>query len=494
MSEEEICYAPATELAKLLRRREISARELLDSFLRRIAQVNSIVNAIVTLDPDRAHEQARSADAAASRNAFLGPLHGLPIAIKDIFDTKGMRTTYGVPALSGHIPDHDAPLVAQLRRAGAVIIGKTNTPEFAVGSQTFNRVFGTTRNPYDLSRTCGGSSGGGAVAVTTGMLPFADGSDLAASVRNPASFCNAVGLRPTPGRAPQDEGADLFDPLSVIGAIGRSATDVALLLAGMNSPETFGPLAIPDSSQLFMEPLRAGMDGARIAWSPTLGGLPVDPEVLSVFESARPYFERCGAKVVGAEPDLPDVDETFQVLRAVHLATSLLEQLEKYGRDSFKETLVWNVEKAADLTGDQISMAFRARSVIFSRMRDFLNDYDALALPTVQVPPFPVEWEWVKEIAGIPQATYIDWMRTCSRITITAHPAISVPAGFTAGGLPIGLQLVGRYGDDGRLLQLAHAFEQATGFAAIRPRVLPAPTGTCDAEEGGVHDSAPSRE
>jgi amidase len=473
MSEDEVCYTPATKLARQLRNREISARELLTSFLRRIDEINPVVNAIVTLDPDRAYQTAMEADSAAAKGAFLGPLHGLPIAIKDTTDTKGMRTTYGLPIYGGHVPDSDAPVVDRLRRSGVVVIGKTNTPEFAVGSQTFNRVFGATRNPYALARTCGGSSGGAAVAVAAGMLPFADGTDLAASVRNPASFCNVVGVRPTPGRTPRQDSVDVFDPLSVIGAIARSVGDAALLLSGMSAAAVAEPLTLPGSAELFMEPLEANLSGVRIAWSPTLGGLPVEDEVLAVVDRARPFFESFGCKVVEAEPDLSTADEVFQVLRALHLATTLGELLARNDHDSFKETLVWNVEKGLGLTGSQVAAALRGRSSVFRIMHEFLTDYDALALPTVQVPPFPIEWEWVHEIAGIPQATYIDWMRTCSRITVTAHPAISVPAGFTSDGLPVGLQLVGRYGDDFGLLRLAHAFEQATGFGTVQPK-LPA--------------------
>jgi amidase len=233
------------------------------------------------------------------------------------------------------------------------------------------------------------------------------------------------------------------------------------------------------------------VSGIRVAWSPTLGDLPVDPEVLEVFEEARLSFESMGARVAEAEPDLAEADDIFQVLRAVHLATSLGEQVEKYGPDSFKETLVWNVEKALSLTGSQVAVALRGRSHIYYRMRDFLKDYDVLALPTVQVPPFPIEWEWVKEIAGMPQATYIDWMRTCSRITVTAHPAISVPAGFTPAGLPIGLQLVGRYADESHLLQLSHAFEQATGFGTVHPKLafadMPRADERADREQSPGH-------
>ncbi len=455
---------PAVELAALLRSRELSARELLAACLDRIERVNPQINAVVTLAAAQAAETAAALDELAARGEFRGPLHGLPIAVKDVADTAGIRTTYGSPLFADHVPTVDAPFVARLRQAGAVIVGKTNTPEFAAGSQTFNPVFGATRNPYDPALTPGGSSGGAAAAVAARLLPFADGSDLAASVRNPAAFCNLVGLRTTPGLIPED---DPFEPLSVIGPIARTPADAALLLAGLCGADPGLPMARPDRPADFLDLRPADPRGLRVAWSPDLGDLPVDPAVRTVLDAMRASLEGLGCEVVAAAPSLSDADEVFQVLRA-RLMAELAPLLDK---GTLKETLVWNISKGISTTGSEIAAAMVGRRALFHRMRDFLSRFDVLALPTVQVPPFSVEVEWVQEIDGQPQATYIDWMRSCSRITVTAHPAVTVPAGFTPAGLPVGLQLVGRYGGDLRLLQIAAAVTEATPYCSIPPRL-----------------------
>lgn len=458
----DLCTTPAVELAIMLHARQLSARELLAAFLDRIDRVNPELNAIVTLAAERASQDAKAADEAGARGEFSGPLHGLPIAIKDLAETAGIRTTFGSPIFTDNVPSHDAPHVACLKRAGAIVLGKTNTPEFGAGSQTFNPVFGVTRNPYDRKLTPGGSSGGAAAAVAAGLLPFADGSDLGASVRNPAAFCNLVGLRTTPGLVPGD---DPFDPLSVIGPIARTPADAALLLAGLCGTDPGRPMARPDRPESFLGLRPAELRGLRVAWTSDLGDLPVDPAVRTVLSGARCALEELGCEVADAAPPLSDADEVFQVLRAGLMAR--LGPLLKTSRDQIKETLIWNIEKGLSLTGAEIAEALTRRSEIFHRTRAFLAGeggqagYDVLALPTVQVTPFSVEQEWVREIDGQPQETYIDWMRSCSRVTVTAHPAISVPAGFSPEGLPVGLQLVGAYGADLKLLRIAQAFTEA---------------------------------
>ncbi len=461
----DLCATPAVDLARMIRSRELSAAELLDAMLARIEAVNPSVNAIVTLAAEQARATAADLDARAARGSFAGPLHGLPIAIKDLAETAGIRTTYGSPIFASHIPTLDAPHVALLKAAGAVVIGKTNTPEFGAGSQTFNRVFGLTRNPYDTRLTPGGSSGGAAAAVAAGMIPFADGSDLAASVRNPAAFCGLVGLRTTPGLVP----ADVFDPLGVVGPIARTAPDTALLLAGMCGPDPGLPLARPDRPGGFSDLWPARLRGLRMAWTFDLGDLPVQPEVRSVLGSARGRLEQAGCEIADEAPDLSDADEVFQVLRAARMAG--MAPLLRAHRDQIKATLAWNIDKGIVLTGEQIAAAHAGHAAIFARMRSFLRDgrYEVLALPTVQVIPFDVETEWVRQIDGVPMITYIDWMRSCSRITVSAHPAVSVPAGLTAAGLPVGLQLVGRYGADRRLLEIAAAVMSLPGFTPPVP-------------------------
>ncbi|HEX8008197.1 MAG TPA: amidase family protein, partial [Trebonia sp.] len=453
---------------------ELSARELLDAYLDRIGRVNPALNAIVTLAEDQAVRQAAEADKAAARGAALGPLHGLPIAVKDLADTAGIRTTYGSPLFADHVPDADAPHVAELRSAGAVIIGKTNTPEFGAGSQTFNPVFGITRNPWNPLLTPGGSSGGAAAAVAAGLLPFADGSDLAASVRNPAAMCSVFGLRTTPGLIGSEdpERDDVFDPLGVVGPIARTAADAALLLSALRGRDPGLPLARPGAAAADAERGRSpgSVAGLRIAWSASLGGLPVEPEVTRVLGRARAALAGAGAIITDAEPRLAGADEVFQVLRGVRMAGSSGALLRSH-RDQLKDTLVWNIEYGLALTAAQIAAAQRRRSAIFGRMKAFLRDYDVLAAPTVQVLPFAAEREWVTEINGVPQETYIDWLRSCSRITVTAHPAVSVPAGLSADGLPVGLQLIGRYGTDERLLSIAGAVGQAITPSPGRPAI-----------------------
>jgi amidase len=449
----DLCQTPAVDLARMIRSRELSAAELLAATLARIEAVNPPVNAIVTLAAEQALSAAAELDSLAARGSFRGPLHGLPIAVKDLAETAGIRTTYGSPIYASYVPSSDAPHVTLLKQAGAVVIGKTNTPEFGAGSQTFNPVFGVTRNPFDTRLTAGGSSGGAAVAVATGMIPFADGSDLAASVRNPAAFCGVVGLRTTPGLVP----SGVFDSLAVVGPIARSAPDAALLLAGICGQDPGLPLARPDVAADFLDLCPASLRGLPVAWTFDLGDLPVQPEVRAVLGLLRERLERAGCSVTDDAPDLSDADEVFQVLRASLMAE--MAPLLRAHRDQIKPTLAWNIEKGIALTGEQIAAARAGRAEIFQRVKKFLADgrYEVLALPTVQVVPFSVETEWVQQINDQPMSTYIDWMRSCSRITVSAHPAISVPAGLTAAGLPVGLQLVGRYGGDRRLLEIAAA-------------------------------------
>jgi amidase len=449
----------ATELATGLRAREISAREVMESHLERIAAVNPRVNAIVTLlEPEQALAEADAKD----RTPPSGPLHGLPIAVKDLEDTAGMRTTYGSELFADHVPEHDALIVERLKAAGAVVIGKTNTPEFGAGSQTFNAVFGATRNPYDLTKTPGGSSGGAAAAVAAGMIPIADGSDLGASVRNPAAFCNLVGLRPSPGRIPQTGPGDPWNPFGVLGPIARTPADAALLLSALSGPDPSDPLSIAEpfpAADLDSDP-----SGLRIAWSRDLGGLPIDPEVTETLQGARDTLTGLGCTVEDAEPRFQGADEAFEVLRGLTFAGAFAAIV-----DDIKPTLAANTRYGLRLTAPQIARAQRLRGELFTRMREFLTRYDALAAPVTQVAPFDVDVEYPGEIAGVPMGSYLEWFRSCSRITVTTHPAVAVPAGFTRAGLPVGLQLVGRYRGELALLRLAHAFTRATGLEQRTP-------------------------
>ena len=466
----ELCFKPATELAGLIRRRELSAREVMAAHLSQIERVNPKVNAICTLAADAAKEQAERADEALARGDNPGSLHGLPIAIKDLVDTKGIRTTSGSPIYKDFVPDEDALFVQRLKAAGAIVIGKTNVPEFGAGSHTFNPVFGVTRNPYDLSRTAGGSSGGGAAALASGMIPIADGSDLGGSVRNPPNFNNVVGLRPSPGRIPRYPNSQPWNSLPVLGPMARTVRDVALLLSVMAGPDSRDPISISEAPGQFRGSLERDLKGARIAWSRDLGQFPVQKAVTDVIEQALPSLTDLGCVVEEAHPDFSGAAEIFQVLRAQGFASGLADEYRDH-RDDLKDTVIWNVEQGLKLSGSDISNAQTKRSELFHRVRVFFESYDYLLLPVSQVVPFPVEVEWVKEIDGIEMKTYIDWMKSCSFITLTEHPAMSMPCGFTSDGLPVGVQIVGRFRREIEVLQLAYAFEQVTRVADRRPQV-----------------------
>ncbi len=462
MSSSDLCSASASDLARSIRTREVSAEEVMRAHLERIDRVNPMVNAIVTLLPERALEQAREADRTLARGAADGPLFGLPIAHKDLVETKGVRTTKGSPLFRDWVPERDALIVERLKRAGAVSVGKTNTPEFGAGSQTYNEVFGATLNPYDLSKTCGGSSGGAAVALACGMVALADGSDTGGSLRNPASFCNVVGFRPSPGRVPAWPRALGWSPLSVQGPMARSVADAALMLSVLAGPDPRSPIAIREPGELFARPLERDFHGVRVAWSRDLGGLPVDPQVTAALEAKRELFEALGCTVEEATFDFGPADEIFRVQRAWHFHQAYGELVANHS-DQIKETVVWNTEEGAKLTGPQLARAQAEQTDLFQRLRIFMERYAFLLLPVSQVPPFDVTERYVSEIDGVAMPSYIDWMKSCYYISVTGHPAISVPAGFTTDGLPVGLQIVGRHQDDLGVLQLAHAFEQAAG-------------------------------
>ena len=475
MPQKDLVFQSAKKLARLIRTRKLSAVEVMKAHIAQIERVNPKVNAIVTFLPEAALKDARKLDAKLGRKDGahgLGPLAGLPIAYKDMVITKGIRTTFGSPIYKDNVPDADHVLVERLKAAGAITIGKTNTPEFAAGSQTFNKVFGATPNPYDLGKTCGGSSGGAAVSVACGMLPFADGSDLGASLRNPGNFCNVVGFRPTPGRTPYYPTGDAWATLSVIGPIARSVEDTAFLFSAMAGPDLRSPISITEPGSIFAKPLKRNFKKVRVAWSKTLGGLPVDHRITEVLEKQRKVFESLGCIVEEAEPDLSGSDEAFHVLRAVGFVQKYGPLLDKQ-RDQLKDTVVWNIEEGMKLDGPRIARAQALRSDVYRRMREFMDRYEFLLLPVNQVVPFPITQAYVDEIDGVKLANYIDWMKTCYYITVTSHPAISVPAGFTDDkpALPVGLQIVGRFRDDFGVLQLAHAFEERTQVALQRPAV-----------------------
>ena len=458
-----MCQLSAVELARLIRAKDLSAREVVSVHLAQIDRVNPTVNAIVTLVAEQAMERARLADEDAARGRDIGPLHGLPIAHKDLQSTKGIRTTFGSAIYRDFVPAEDSLLVERLKCAGAIVVGKTNTPEFGAGSQTFNTVFGSTLNPYDRSKTCGGSSGGAAVALATGMLPIADGSDMGGSLRNPASFCNVVGLRPSPGRVPTWPAATAWSTLSVDGPMARNVADVALMFSAIAGPDARSPISIDASGSPFAAPLDRDFTGVRVAWWKSLGGVPVDPRVRETVNAQRRVFESLGCIVEEAEPDFTDFDAVFKTVRALAFLTGVAPRVARH-RELVKDTILWEIDRGERLTAAEIAWAETKRTELYHRMRQFMERYAFFVLPVSQVPPFNVDQPYITEIDGVAMETYIDWMKSCYYISIVGNPAISVPCGFTPEGLPVGLQIVARHRDVWGLLQMAHAFEQSRGL------------------------------
>ena len=452
----------AREQASAVRSGDISARELLELHLDRIAERNPRLNAVVSLDEERARVGADEADRMLASGAEVGPLHGLPFAFKDTHAVAGWRTTYGSPLYADHVPDADELLVERVRRAGVVVIGKTNVPEFAAGSHTFNTVFGTTLNPVDPTRSAGGSSGGAACALASGMVPLADGSDMGGSLRNPASFCGVVGLRPSLGRVPEWPLYNQWETTSVGGPMARNVGDLALLLSVMAGPDPRAPQALGDPGSAFAPPMAGSLAGLRVALSTDLGGaFEVDDEVAGVVSSSAAVFSGAGASVSEAHPDLAEADDTFRTLRAWHLQAKLGARLTAHP-DEFKRSLADNIRLGETLSGADVARAYAQRTALSERMRHFFTSYDVLVLPVSQVPPFPADQEYPSAINGRPMETYLDWMRAAYLITVTGCPAISVPAGHTRHGLPVGIQIVAPHGADRRLLEIAAAFEAAT--------------------------------
>jgi amidase len=465
----EICFLSALELRAALERKQLSAREVVGAHLDQIERVNPKVNAVVTLVADRALAQARAADELAASGAELPPLHGLPVAHKDIHETAGIRTTYGSPLRAGYVPDRDDLIIERMRGAGAITLGKTNVPEFAAGSHTFNPVFGATHNPFDTGRSAGGSSGGAAAALATGMVPIADGSDTGGSLRNPASFCNVVGFRPSPGRVPNWPAQLGWTTLNVKGPMARTVADAALLLSVLAGPDPRSPIALSEPGSTFARPLDRELRGARVAWSPDLGGaVRVERLFAAVVEQSAKVFAELGCVVEQDCPDFAGAEEVFRTLRAWQFEVMFGPLLDT---GQLKDSIRWNTEQGRALSGSDLGRAEVLHTELFGRIREFFTRYDFLVLPVSQLPPFDIGLEYPPEVAGEPMHTYLDWMRSAYFVSATGCPALSVPAGFTASGLPVGVQIVGPHLADFAVLQAGHAFEAATGFHARRPPV-----------------------
>jgi len=469
---EEICFTEVTALAELLRTKKVSAVEVMKAHLSQIASVNARVNAIVTLvDEEQLLREAQSADDALAKGNWLGPLHGLPIGVKDLNATKGIRTTYGSPLLKDDIPKTDCLLVEREKKAGGIVIGKTNVPEFGLGSQTFNPVFGATRNPYDLRKTCGGSTGGGAVAVVCGMVPLADGSDYGGSLRNPPNFCNVVGLRPSPGRVPNTPADLAWQTFSVSGPVARNVKDCAFFLSVLAGPDERIPISIEQPGSQFMQQLgRRDFKGVRVAMFRDMG-LPWEPEVKEAIHAQGKVFESIGCVVEEAEPDYVDANECFLAWRHWTIESRFGDLIATKG-NQLNEYIHWHVEEGRKLTGPYLSRLEMKRSALYQRVRGFLDKYEFFVLPVNQVLPFDVTQHYPTEINGVRMDNYLSWMKSACYITTTGNPAASVPCAFSKSGLPIGIQIVGRNHEDWGVLQMAFAFEQARNLEKRKPVAL----------------------
>jgi amidase len=463
----------AQALTRAIRERALSSVEVVGAFLDRIDAVEDRVGAFTTrVARSDALRAAADADAAIAAGEQLGPLHGLPIAVKDLMDVAGLPTTHGaVPYADAPPAAADSLMAGRLRAAGVIFVGKTNTPEHGLGTLTFNDVVGVTRNPWDLSMNSGGSSGGAAAAVAAGMLPLADGSDSGGSIRYPAAFCNLVGLRPSPGRVASGRRGDGWSPHGVVGPIARTARDAGLLLAGLAGADDRAPLSLGDDPGPFADVTPTSLSGLRVAWSPTGGGLPVEPEVLRVLADLRARLLAHGAIVQEIDDELfGDADECWQIIEMLGFLEFGAGDVARHG-DAMSPDLVRNVEEGRALSAEQIVRGLSLRTEIFRRTAGLLRDHDVLALPATPLVSVPAEVRWPREVAGVPCARYFEWQRLACRVTVTAHPALSVPAGFSAGGLPVGLQLVGRHRGELALLEVAAAIEAVTGCHERRPQL-----------------------
>ena len=470
-SEEDLCYTPAVELANLIRNKEISPVEVATIFLKRIEKINPLVNAYCTVTPEYALNSAKEAEAALMAGQNTGPLHGIPVSIKDVTFTKGIRTTFASKLFANYVPKVDSAVVERLKKAGAIILGKTNTPEFAAGGSTYNELFGVTRNPWDLSCNSGGSSGGAAAAVAAGMGPLAQGNDVGGSLRIPASFCGVVGLRPSPGRVPTHPNELYWDSVAVEGPMARTVKDLALMLNVLSGPDNRSPIAIYNDQADFLQALeKTDIKGYRVAWSDNLNLIPVDDEILEICRSSVKTFTDLGCRVEEVTPDLSGVRETAVTLRGIRYAGLYQHRLndEKF-LNSVDPSIINNTRQGVNLTGSEVAKAERHRSKLWRTVARFFNDYDLLLTPTLPIPPFPAETRYPTEINGQEMENYIDWVMLSYAFSIVGLPAITVPCGWTKQGMPVGLQIISRAYSEASVLQAAACFEAANPWADKRP-------------------------
>jgi amidase len=466
-----LAFTPATELRRLIRDRQISPVELVEALLRRIERVNPTVNAYCTVAAEPALAAAREAEAAAMRSDELGPLHGLPVAFKDMVLTEGIRTTFGSRLFADHVPTEDALEVARVKQAGGIVIGKTNTPEFAAGPNTFNVLFGGTRNPWDLERSAGGSSGGSAVALACGLTPLASGGDLGGSLRIPASLCGVVGYRTSPGRIPMYPYGWTSNPFLVSGPMARTVADTALMLSAMAGPDDRVPISLDEPGSVFEHAAEGSIKGLRVAWSPDLAGAArVEPEVAQIVELACQRFSEAGCTVEVAAPEIGEIRPMIAALRALEVAAAspwLLDRADEVDNPFLREFL----KRPGELTGLEVASAWHQHSRFVERIVAFFRRYDLLVTPATPTAAYMLDQMYAPEIDGQPTASAIDAMLLTYAFTMAGLPAISVPAGLTESGLPIGMQIVGGRHADALVLRAAAAFEQIAPWAHLSPPV-----------------------
>ncbi len=472
MSVDELAWMAANDLASAIRRRKLSPVELTGALLERIERVNPRVNAYCTVAAEQALESARAAEAAVMAGEDLDLLHGVPYSVKDLTPTAGIRTTFGSKIFEHNIPTEDALLVERMRAAGAILLGKTNTPEFGCKPLTDNAIFGATRNPWNLDRSPGGSSGGAAAAVAAGLGPLAEGSDLAASIRQPAAWCGVVGFKPSQGRVPRYPQTTGWAGLSQNGPLARTVQDAALMFAALAGPDPRDPLALPDTGEDWCEVVEEpNLGGLRIAWTPDLAGAaPMDPEVVRICAEAAAAFGELGCAPVEASPEVGDITGPFLVLNAGLRQASLGRYLAEW-RDRMDPILVHRLEVTRSATAVDVAGADVERMAYHQRLVRFFDQHDLLLLPTTATAALPVDVQFPIEIGGRTVEQPIGMLLPTFAFNLSNFPAISVPAGWTADGLPIGLQIVGGWQQDALVLRAAAAFEQLRPWAGRRPPV-----------------------
>ncbi len=465
---DDLCWLDATTLAADIRLARVSPVEITEAVLARIERVNPTINAFCTVAAEAARAQARLAEAAVVRGDVLGPLHGVPISFKDLTATAGIRTTFGSRIWEHHIPKADAPVVERARRAGAIMLGKTNTPEFGCKGVTDNRIFGATRNPWNLGRTPGGSSGGAAAALAAGLGPLAEGSDLAGSIRQPAACCGVVGLKPTLGRVPRFPSVNGWTSFACVGPMARTVRDAALLLSVMAGPDERDPVSLPLGSESFARAADGGIAGLRVAFSPDLGYAAVDPEIRTLCAAAARRFTDLGCTVEESDPGFDDPETLFLDLTAPMRAAADLHHLSHW-KAEMDPILVERIERANGMSAVDYERATLRRTAMWHIVREFFERFELLLTPVTAVPPIPLDVQYPREIAGRRVSSPIAWFPFTYPFAMMGMPAISVPCGFTRDGLPVGLQIVGRRLADATVLRAAAAFEAVAPWSGRRP-------------------------